>query len=78
MQGAEPLVDFVAGPLHGDVIRKVSLASQQIRPLAKLHLGAALVGRRVAAITVHAGEDLRVTLVLRVRSFSALGAADLF
>ena len=56
--------DFVAGPLHGGVIRKVSLAPQQIRPLANLHLGAALVGRRVAAITVHAGEDLRVALVV--------------
>ena len=70
--------EFVAGPLHGDVIRKVSLAPQQIRPLVNLHLGAALVGRRVAAITVHAGKDLRVALIVRVRTFSALGAAGLF
>ena len=51
--------EFVAGPLHGDVVGKVSLAPQQIRPLANLHLGAALVGRRVAAIAVHAGKNLR-------------------
>ena len=57
---------FVAGPLHGDVVRNVCLAPapQQIRPLANLHFGAALVGRRVAAITVDAGEDLRVALLV--------------
>ena len=73
VQGAEPLVWFRRGP---SAWRR--LAPQQIRPLANLHLGAALVGCRVAAIAVHAGEDLRVTLVVRVRTFSALGAAGLF
>ena len=62
----------------GSVVGKVSLAPQQIRPLANLHLGAALVGRRVAAIAVHAGKNLRVALGVRVRTFSALGAAGLF
>ena len=68
---------FVAGPLHGDVERDVRLASQQIRPLANLHFGVALVGRRVAAITVDAGEDMRVALLVWVRASRALGAAGL-
>ena len=68
---------FVAGPLHGDVVRNVCLAPQQIRPFANLHLEAALVGHRVAAITIHAGEDLHVALFVWVRTFPALGAAGL-
>ena len=62
VQEAETSVSFRRGP--SDVERDVRLAPQQIHQRANLHFGVALVGRRVAAITVDTGEDLRVALLV--------------
>ena len=66
MQGAEPWVLIRRGPSAWRRCKEGKSGSS------------ALVGRRVAAITIHSGKDLRVALVVRVRTFSALGAAGLF